>query len=165
MHDQRECVRCRVTQDSAEFYTGRKTCRTCYSSLRQTWPSYDKHTRRKARIAYTYNVTYEYFTGLLAYQGGACAICSVELRPELDYKKAHHPVPVVDHDHGSGEVRGVLCSSCNLMLGKAKDCVDVLKAAVRYLTSGGVSPAFKDSLNEETDKDAKEDRYGDGGVC
>jgi len=39
----------------------------------------------------------------------------------------------LDHDHKTRRIRGVLCSHCNWMLGHAKDSVDVLRAAIKYL--------------------------------
>lgn len=39
----------------------------------------------------------------------------------------------VDHHHDNGLVRGLLCSSCNLMLGNANDDVEILKSAIAYL--------------------------------
>ena len=39
----------------------------------------------------------------------------------------------VDHDHDTGTVRGVLCSSCNHALGMAKDSIKVLAGLVTYL--------------------------------
>lgn len=50
--------------------------------------------------------------GLAAYQGWRCPIC---LRP-LPFQTALRSVHV-DHDHGSGLIRGVLCHSCNVNLG------------------------------------------------
>jgi hypothetical protein len=63
-------------------------------------------------------------------QSGLCAICATELT-----------LPHIDHDHaccpGSSScgrcVRGLLCASCNHMLGKAYDKPEVLEAAARYL--------------------------------
>jgi hypothetical protein len=54
-------------------------------------------------------------------QGGLCAICG-EAPP------AH-----VDHDHGTGAVRGILCFNCNGGLGQFRDRVDILRNAIEYL--------------------------------
>lgn len=61
---------------------------------------------------------------LFASQGGACAICRKSQPGPLD----------VDHDHATGVVRGLLCRSCNLMLGKAFDDTTTLRRAADYLS-------------------------------
>ena len=40
---------------------------------------------------------------------------------------------VVDHCHKTDKVRGTLCTYCNLTLGNAKDSIEVLKKAIKYL--------------------------------
>ena len=40
---------------------------------------------------------------------------------------------VVDHCHASGVVRGLLCQQCNSVLGYAKDKINVLQNAIKYL--------------------------------
>lgn len=39
----------------------------------------------------------------------------------------------LDHCHNTGRVRGCLCSRCNLMLGQAKDNIEILQAGIDYL--------------------------------
>ena len=53
-------------------------------------------------------------------QGGTCAVCP-------------GPPQHVDHDHETGEVRGILCFNCNQALGNARDDVQVLRGLARYL--------------------------------
>ena len=39
----------------------------------------------------------------------------------------------VDHNHITGKIRGLLCSSCNVGLGVFKDSPDLLRKAIKYL--------------------------------
>ncbi len=39
----------------------------------------------------------------------------------------------LDHDHKTGQIRGVLCINCNMGLGHFEDCPKRLAAAIRYL--------------------------------
>ena len=57
-------------------------------------------------------------------QRGCCAICC---EPEGKRRMA------IDHDHETGQVRGLLCANCNRVLGYAKDSVLRLRAAIGYL--------------------------------
>lgn len=41
----------------------------------------------------------------------------------------------VDHDHKTGDVRALLCSRCNSLLGYADDSIELLKRAIAYLES------------------------------
>jgi hypothetical protein len=62
--------------------------------------------RRKPRAAQL-GVTDAEYERLLAAQGGGCAICDHPPRT----RRLH-----VDHDHKTGEVRGLLCHRCNRLL-------------------------------------------------
>lgn len=42
--------------------------------------------------------------------------------------------PVIDHDHGSGHVRGLICTQCNTGIGMLQDNPDVLRSAAKYLS-------------------------------
>ncbi|MGH9652577.1 MAG: endonuclease domain-containing protein [Bryobacteraceae bacterium] len=81
------------------------------------------HTARNLHSRYGMS-TSDYDT-LLARQQGACAGCG----------RLHHPDNVlhVDHDHTSETVRGLLCNSCNSVLGFAHDDPTILYALVAYL--------------------------------
>jgi hypothetical protein len=82
--------------------------------------------QRKSALKRNYGLSPVDFTSLLKKQGGKCAICS---STNPGGKGNFH----VDHDHETGQVRGLLCADCNMGLGKFKDSVGVLKAAASYL--------------------------------
>lgn len=60
-------------------------------------------------------------------QGGVCAVCGC---PE---KNSRYGRLAVDHNHENGEVRGLLCDSCNNGLGRFGDNPDRLISAAAYL--------------------------------
>ena len=80
-----------------------------------------KHRNKNLRFRYKINV--EDFEVLLKKQNNKCAICQLESIDILH----------VDHDHETGKIRGLLCKSCNLVLGHAKDDLQTLKRAQAYL--------------------------------
>lgn len=62
---------------------------------------------------------------LLEDQNYVCAICFGDEPIEKKFS--------VDHDHDSGEIRGLLCTRCNLGLGLFKDSIETLESATEYL--------------------------------
>ena len=65
---------------------------------------------------------------MLADQNGRCAICRREPGKHSRGTRLH-----VDHDHLSGNVRGLLCGRCNLGIGKFEEKVDLFLQAILYL--------------------------------
>ena len=61
---------------------------------------------------------------MLDQQNHKCYICAkVDERQRLS----------VDHCHGTGSVRKLLCQPCNASLGLVKENTDVLKAMIKYI--------------------------------
>lgn len=75
----------------------------------------------------TYGITAEEYDALYRWQGGRCAICR---RATGAARRL-----AVDHNHETGEVRGLLCKPCNRYgLGMfARDNPEVLDRAAEYL--------------------------------
>ena len=91
----------------------------------------EPHADRNATLKRRYGLTLDERNGLLAKQRGRCAACN---GPHPGRTKAGKLRSWnVDHDHETGKVRGLLCSSCNLILGHAKDDPAVLLACIEYL--------------------------------
>lgn len=80
----------------------------------------------------TYGISASDYRSLYEQQLGLCAICC---RPQEDLNA---PM-VVDHNHGTGEVRGLLCGLCNSGLGMFCDSNFLLLQAIAYLTERGSS--------------------------
>ena len=70
------------------------------------------------------------YTKMLEAQDHSCAICGTEDPSPKKYL-------CVDHNHDTGEVRGLLCHSCNTGLGMFKDDPNNLLKANEYLTKRG----------------------------
>lgn len=77
-----------------------------------------------------YGLSKEQYEELLSTQGHCCAICGLPEGATIAGRKLRLSV---DHCHDSGKVRGLLCSNCNNGLGRFKDSMGALQAAIRYL--------------------------------
>lgn len=77
-----------------------------------------------------YGLTLEQYAELLKRQNGVCAICG---EPETLVRKGTLCALTIDHDHETGQVRGLLCNNCNRGIGLLKDNPDVLRHAASYL--------------------------------
>lgn len=58
--------------------------------------------------------------GLLKKQGGKCPLCGKEIDLTVRGNKSDY---VVDHDHNTGLIRGVLCRGCNGAIGRAQAAI------------------------------------------
>lgn len=106
-------------------------CKACVTRKTRDWAAKNAATfdaqKRRSYLMKKYGITLDEYEAILASQGGVCAICH---NPPSDPRgfKMH-----VDHDHGTGRVRGILCGSCNSGLGQFKDNVRRLASAIVYL--------------------------------
>lgn len=96
-------------------------CPAC--SLKRT-PAAQQRSQRQAKLR-RYGLTGRDHAALVQAQDGRCAICSSRPRAGL----------VIDHDHDTGKVRGLLCNNCNLGLGLMGDDSERLARAATYLAS------------------------------
>lgn len=77
-----------------------------------------------ARVRLTrYGITSEQYRGMLKQQDYVCAICGKE--------EFQSSCLSVDHDHKTGEVRGLLCHICNRKLGEWEDNYDRFTAYIK----------------------------------
>lgn len=116
MTTERTCVRCKETKTLDLFCKDRRRadglrelCRHCRSRDRRII-----HKANKNRQA------------ILEEQNNACAICCVDVEESATKF-------VMDHNHETNQVRGILCSNCNVGLGYFKDQPGRLGQAIKYL--------------------------------
>lgn len=112
------CGGCQSYRDDEDFGKGMTQCRPCVSMK-----------SHESRVQATYGLQPGDYEHLMELQDGRCAICG------------NRPVSkrlVVDHNHRTGAVRGLLCggkdsSGCNFAIGLLHDDVEIIRAAVRYM--------------------------------
>jgi len=129
------CGRCGERKLLEEFHRRRtatsvtrvRICAACRNSQTAQWKARHRNKWWYCHTAYKckrYGITVEQFIAMLETQDYCCAICG---RP-LKRKGA-----AIDHDHDTGQVRGIVHSYCNLVIGNAGEDVTVLNGAIRYL--------------------------------
>lgn len=116
------CSNCKKVKPLAEFigtrFEGKRTtkCKKCLGDVavrRQGLTS--KHSANMKSILVRYKITEEILQDLLLKQQGCCKICGCDFGSKLASHngRQYH----IDHDHITGEVRGLLCAPCNRTLG------------------------------------------------
>ena len=75
-----------------------------------------------------YGVEHGWYEKTFETQGKKCAICG-----RGDSGRNNSKRLCVDHNHITGKVRGLLCHPCNSGIGKLKDSLTLLHAAIHYL--------------------------------
>ena len=96
----------------------------------RAWNLANPEKRKSGRLT-AYGMQMSDFEDLMAIQNGRCAICGMA----EDGDKNHFPL--VDHNHTTGMVRGLLCMNCNQGIGKFHDDPNLLMSAATYLAHRG----------------------------
>ena len=144
----KKCQKCGETKELSLFAKNKARkdglqtqCRTCmndasrrkYAEHPEICRSYTKRFHEKnpdfswaSTMRRRYGITVHQFFELLAKQDYSCAVC-------LSKQPGGHGRFHVDHDHGNGKIRGLLCHGCNTILGHAKDNTETLRQAAAYL--------------------------------
>jgi hypothetical protein len=108
-------------------------CKPCASNRAKKWQSNNPERFFFNQIRAKYGISKSDYLTMFEQQGNKCAICAEEETAPNTWKKDQPRRLAVDHDHGTGEVRGLLCYRCNTTLGKVEDNIDLLKKMIEYL--------------------------------
>jgi len=82
---------------------------------------------RNAYFIKTFEITLDQYDKMLSDQQGKCKICG-RLGGDIRIERL-----VVDHNHVTDKIRGLLCQSCNRGMGLLKDSLEILGKAINYL--------------------------------
>jgi len=116
--EQWECLRCKKTKPLTDYYKRkdtkgyRRVCKECV---------------KEQALLRNFGVDYKWYTQKLEDQNDSCDICKQPLEHKVNDKFC------VDHNHSTGEVRGLLCSNCNTAIGLLKENLENLDNAKEYL--------------------------------
>lgn len=126
----RTCRNCHVeltadNQRPSSVHHGRPYCRPCEAAR-------DKIARQtrdqRIYVLRKHGLTVEQYETMLEDQDHKCKICGT-----TDSMTSTTKHLSVDHDHSTGEVRGLLCHNCNVGLGRFLDNQETLAKAITYL--------------------------------
>jgi hypothetical protein len=92
----------------------------------------NKAEYRSKWLMKNYGIKAADYDRMLLEQGGLCKICK-----SSDHKSKRVEHFAVDHDHETGQVRGLLCHSCNRGIGYLQDRLEIVEAAAKYLKGEG----------------------------
>ncbi len=138
----KRCKACDILKATTEFHKSSKNadglrgkCKACWSEVAAQWRENNpdahreiyKRANHRVNLKMRFGITVDQFDKLVESSDGLCAICR---NPESRDRRLS-----LDHDHKTGEIRGFLCSRCNLLLGNASDDHMILDAAAAYLQS------------------------------
>lgn len=153
---QKNCSKCKILKSEKEFYKvaggkrPRPECKSCTAAYTRKYRAteHGAAVHKRCREKYLsqpdnvlrdaqnkaewarfkkYGIVKSQFLQLAADQDGKCAICQT---PEDLLEKGF----VVDHDHKTGAVRGLLCHHCNSGIGMLRDNISTLQSAIQYLS-------------------------------
>lgn len=100
--------------------------------LRHKRESYCPITQKNYNLQSKYGITIGDFMEMFEKQNGQCKLCNCEVE-RFSKVPTRRDVGVVDHDHITGRVRGILCQTCNRALGLFHDDYNLLLKAAEYL--------------------------------
>jgi hypothetical protein len=114
------CVECGVRSRSGKDSRYCTECRTTYmQAYRASHPQHKVVAQRWHR-KHIYGLSDVEYKALYLAQAGLCAACGSQEKL------------VVDHDHVTGNVRGLLCHTCNVLLGSIEKDQERVEKVMEY---------------------------------
>lgn len=131
------CTGCRANKPLDAFSPNKRTrdglaswCKKCTGAAGRDWRRDPGNADRilDRRLQYLYGIGLHEYRAMVERQNGLCGIC--HRRPSRDRL-------VVDHNHKTGAVRGLLCNLHNRSIGLLGDDSLIISASLGWITAGG----------------------------
>jgi Recombination endonuclease VII len=119
------CQKCGDEKPIEDFYP--KSRKSQYENSKAGVSHRCRPCDQNRRLESKYGVTLDQYNQMFIDQKGHCAGCG---RHQKDLTKKL----CVDHNHASGQVRGLLCGTCNVALGMLRESKQTLSNLIDYLT-------------------------------
>lgn len=144
----RRCTQCGAEKPPEQFFLRRDKsarnsekrrteCIGCHVEKNRRWREKnrekDRLNGRNAYLRRQFGIGIEEEARMLAECGNRCEICGESPSGVGKSTRRLH----VDHDAGSGQIRGMLCSKCNQGIGMFNHKPERLHAAAAYLIRAG----------------------------
>jgi hypothetical protein len=100
--------------------------------------------RRRQRLIEKYGLSVHGYERILQAQGGKCAVGACT-----------RAASVVDHHHGSGIVRALLCNQCNVALGMLNEDAGLMESLAAYARQHACEPVAREGPAGQLDEDAE----------
>lgn len=144
------CSKCKIEKPFDQYFKDnnrkigiRSRCKACcsldikdwrdrhrseYNNYSAMWRAKNPEKQHATEIKRRYKLSKEQYEEMLKKQNYGCDCCGEKHNPKKKRGRLY-----VDHDHETGEVRGLLCSKCNLILGHFDYNLALLQRALDYI--------------------------------
>lgn len=125
------CPVCNTTEHPKSTNKGH-LCRPCAVERTMRWVKANPERFFFNQMKSKYGIEKEEYLQKLVSQGGLCKIC---LEPETDIDKRTGRVKnlSIDHNHETGQIRGLLCRKCNTSLGLLREDKKIIQNMINYI--------------------------------
>lgn len=127
----KQCRSCGVEKPFGEYYKRNPDCKPCASIKNRAHYAANKDLYRDKEFRKNYGISLHDYNSMFAEQEGCCAICGT-------HQCCSGRMLAVDHDHSTGQVRGLLCANCNTAIGKLKDDEETILRAADYIRAAKI---------------------------
>jgi len=167
------CTKCKVekpltafVKDSRRLHGVATYCKTCSFALIKAWRLRNPDKCRASSLKYAkanpgrhyrtkFGITHNDKLEMLSKQENRCAACGTTNHENPRFSKENNSGWIVDHDHRTGLIRGILCWRCNVSLGYVQDSVERLRGLASYLENNaavntlhaGLGTSLKEAVN------------------